>query len=203
MERKFINFSSKTIIVVTWALLVISIIVDSQNRVFWRAFIWLSFLIISYFSYFKVKSLSLLTNLMISFAILTAIFGELYLQLYYSFEYYDKILHLFNTILIFFVFNSFLRKYIPNDSKKRLKYTVIITIFLVFFWELAEIIFDYFFDSALVGVFSKNPTEELVLGNRMEILAPWLDTLFDLILNMVGIFIAYLITRESNPKKSG
>ncbi len=197
MERKFINFSSKTIIVVTWALLVISIIVDSQNRVFWRAFIWLSLLAISCFSYFKIKSLNLITHLMISLMIFTTIFGELYLELFYNFEYYDKILHLFNSILFVFVFNDLLRKYIPKDSKKRLKYAVIITIFLVLFWELAEIIFDYFFDSALVGVFSKNPTEELVLENRIEILAPWLDTLFDLIVDTVGIFIAYVITRPT------
>ena len=200
MKQNFSVFIINSIIFLTWTLLVVSILVDYRDGVLWRVAIWVILLIISKTCYFKAKSLSLLTHFIIALTILSAIFGELYLELYYNWEYYDKILHFLNPILILFISYDFLKRFFPKDKKERIKYAIYVTIGLVLLWEVAEIVFDYFFDSALVGVFVKGAMEDPLLSDRIEILSPWLDTLYDIILDFVGIVFGYFLIKKSNSK---
>lgn len=132
--------------------------------------------------------------------ILTAIFGELYLELYYNFEYYDKILHFLNPVFLVFVFYDLLKIYFPKDRKLQIRYAIYLAIALVLVWEIFEIAFDYFFDSALVGVFAKGNISDPNLSGRIEIMSPWLDTLYDILLDFAGIIVGYILIKKSNSK---
>lgn len=194
--KKSHEIAAHLIIFITWITLLISIVKDYNEGVNWRVSIWIALFFLSAGLYFYFKEHSIWTHLMVSAMILTAIFGELYIELYYTFTYYDKLLHFIVPILIVFVSYDFLRKFTP-DGKKRLYAAILITVAAVLFWEVAEIVFDYFFDATLVGVFTKVPITDELIANRIEILNPWLDTVYDVILDFLGISIATVILKKS------
>lgn len=184
-----------TFIFAIWAILVYSMYHDYVHNVGWRIIIWFGLLILSVSLYAGFKHLSPWTNFFVSITIFANILGELFLELFYSISLYDKILHFTIPFMMVFIIYDVFSPYFKKPQE-RLFYAVVVTAGLCILWEIAEIIFDYFFDAPMVGVFIKNPLPENI-ANSIEIMSPLVDTIYDVMLDAAGIFLAYVMQRRT------
>jgi hypothetical protein len=182
-------------------LLVVSIVVDYLNKIYWRSFLWFILIFVSITIFRSIKNLSLNSNLIINLVILSNILGELFLELFYTVPYYDKFLHVLTPFFLFFVIYNLFKPHF-KDSFNLLINTLIFILFLSFLWEFLEVGFDYYFDAPLIGVFIREPLENLSAYQMKVVLDPLTDTLYDLLASALGGLTAYFLVTLKQIKNS-
>lgn len=176
------------IIYLVWIILLAVGIIESFN-VSYGAIIWFLFLGFFIFLYFHFPKFPAYVHLILSLVLLFNIFGEAVFKFFYYISYYDKVIHLVNSVVIcLFVYHS---------TKPKIKSKLLLTILCISValslgavWEVIEYGLDNTLGSTTQGVYlgTLGKTFNLRIGEK-EILDPFNDTIQDLMCNLFGVLI--------------
>ncbi|MCR4285228.1 MAG: hypothetical protein NUV97_04280 [archaeon] len=117
--------------------------------------------------------------------------GESLFRLFYTTVYYDKILHFINPFFIIFITYDVLGDFV-KDKNKRIYFSFFGVLIIGLIWELIEIFLFTFFNVPLVGVVL---TDSLIKSSSSITfwLSPWVDTFYDIVLDVLGAFFALIL----------
>jgi len=171
-----------------WAFFAFSIFYELIWGIHSRSLLWIGELVLSVILYYKLKIPKwVYAGVLIIF--LANLFGELYFTFFYTYEYYDKIIHFLSPFLICTLFYFLFRNKIQN---KKMLIFFSATLFLSWslFWEIFEYFFTQLFHVYLVGV--------KLLG--FQVMPAYEDTIYDMLASLVSSVIwafgALFITKK-------
>ncbi len=148
-----------------------------------RSLAWIFELAILVFAYYRVKVPGQV-YFSLAFFLILGVLGELYLELFYNFFYYDKILHFLFSILIGSIMYFVLEKKVP-DKEMRLLFGAAIVLSFELIWEILEYTSDLYFGTFLTGV----QQEIFEKARAAPILSAYPDTIYDMLNNFIGVAV--------------
>jgi len=207
MKQNKLDTFLKILIYIIWVFLLFVGVYD-LFIVPYRSLIWFGSLFFLCFFYFKLKQIPKHIYLLLSLIVLLNVFGELFFEFYYTGNcanppnctslFYDKLLHFFNPIVIC-SFIYFLMKPKIINKKILVLFAVSITLSLGMIWEIIEYGFDRAFGTIMQGVFVTDKTQHLfATGMTIDRMS---DTIFDLISNLAGCLVFWVINIFYKNKK--
>ena len=134
------------------------------------------------FSLFEKKKIDDLYSIYVELALWLNLFGEYYF--YYHWVYYDKVLHFFIPMIITVGIYNYFKIKSEHIPKEVFVFLVVVGIGAV--WEILEYAQNVTFHFPSVGVFA----------NSDLIMAPYPDTIWDMIFNCLGSF-TYLFFKKN------
>jgi uncharacterized membrane protein YjdF len=144
---------------------------------------WVLLLILLVLLYFKLKVPKYM-HLLLPLMVILDILGET-IGFYYHFQYYDKLVHLINSIILcVLIFN--LAKNKIKDKKLLVIFCVIAVISMNVGWEILEYGYDNIFGGMMQGV---NLVDGVHLPTYKAVISAIDDTMEDFIFDVIGTFI--------------
>ena len=183
MQKKFINLSVIVFIVGGFILLLgkQDWFPEFYNPDFMGIMSFISALLIFLPRIFFKKNNESIINFQFAISLGLALNGFGAIGLFKLYEYgipYDKIVHFFVSFVLIIGLSNFLMNDGKSYFKKPLVVSFLAIIFLGFFWEIMEILFDAIFETQTFGVYGQDVIR---------------DTFFDIVNNFLGAISGMLI----------
>jgi len=167
-----------------------------------RIIIWIGALILLMLIYFKSKKFPVQYNLLISAIAILNLLGELIFEFFYKVSFYDKLLHFIVPALLFPLVYYFVKKRI-TDKKMLILFCICAVLALAVLWEIFEFGIDANSNLLMQGVYLKQGEGFFWLEERLQLQDKNVDTMYDLIFNLLGSLAAgfvYSIYKKKRKK---
>jgi len=183
----------KSFIYLGWLLIAAGAVIDLfQNPLGSLGWILLLTLLVTLYFGLKVPSYM---HLLLSFMVILDILGET-IGLFYFVEYYDKLLHLINSIILCILI-YYLSKDKIKDKKMLVLFCVFAAISLLVGWEIFEYGYDSLFGGRMQGV---NLVDGVHFSVYKSVVSAFDDTMEDFIFDVIGTLIFSLVFWFKNIK---
>ncbi len=186
------SLSLRALIYSIWAILMVIGICDLRAHAA-RSLIWFGSVLVLMSVYFSFRRVPLYIHLLLAIVALLNLMGELLLGFYYTWEFYDKLLHAAGSlILCLFLYRLFERKL--TDERTAVLLSAAAALSIAAIWEMMEYLFYKILSWKMLGAQVGISLEDRFFGaqEQIEALDRLHDTMIDMVSNILGIlgFIA-------------
>ena len=190
------NVFFKGVIYLTLVALIIGIIMDVIFGAYYRAIIWVAFILILIIL-LRIKRIPLIIHFSLAMLLIVAILGEYFF--YNSIPFFDKIVHFISPLIICNLIYHLFKKKIKN-KKMLILFCIVSFITISVIWEIAEYGFDGLVSSNMQGVYFTKGEFFGVYERQYEPVQSEIDdTMTDLIFGFLGacIFGIYSVFKKN------
>lgn len=192
------NILLKGFIYCIWLLLIVIGIMDLFDQPY-RSIIWFGFLFLLIFIYKAAKNLPDYIHLLLCLFTISIVIGELIFDLYYAFDFYDKILHFLVAIIICISIFHLAKQKIKN-KKMLVMFCILAAIILSVCWEIIEYGFDKNIRGIMQAVYLDQKNHFFGVTERREIINSMKDAIADLFFNVLGSLsfgLGYILIKKN------